>query len=591
MSQDKSKAVRSNINVFYRSVEMPGGWHFDHLKTLKLIELMYNSKFESGEFDNKGFKKFFFNIVKPACDIASKYIDLDTKDINLISEKSNEDLKVWLLSHDLKQWMKEEDFGKLLNEIVADLPKYGSVVLKKSKGKVKKVNLHNLRFDPTSESLESSPFVCEIHLMTRAELLKMPWDKAAKKEVLAQEASEPYIKIYECYEYNLEDGKKWNRTILGDLYCVAGDDGGIVKSIESSINNDMNDVLLPGIVLHEDQIDELPYREVHWERIVGRWLGRGFVELLTDNQIAENEAENLERKALYWKALQIFQTRDESVGRNIMTDVENGDILKIQSEVTPVAKENSDLAAFNSTRARWSDSTQRLTFSFDISRGENLPSRTPLGVANIQASSVVSFFEGKQEVLGLFLRQLILNDVIPDFKYQNRKHHLLTVSSDAPNFEKMVRFQAKLQLEEAEKAYEEETGFIPNPDQSEFELSTIEDELRSRRNLRFEIPDGFYDDAKFTIDVLITGEQLNLSARNSFLQFAIQTISSNPAVMQNKGTRTALFKLLESGGLSPVDLDLMDEAVENNPGVLPQGGSMTSPGLAEMAQQSTGQSF
>ena len=67
---------RDNISSYYDPVTMPGGWRFKHAETLKIINLYYQSQYQTGNTDEQGMRKFFFKIVRPACDIASKFIDL-----------------------------------------------------------------------------------------------------------------------------------------------------------------------------------------------------------------------------------------------------------------------------------------------------------------------------------------------------------------------------------------------------------------------------------------------------------------------------------------------------------------------------------
>ncbi len=561
---------RNNIRQFYEEVEMPGGYSFNHPDTLRDIDLYYNSKFKTGQFDNRGFRKFFYNIVKDKCDIATKFIDMDTKDIILYSDR-DDDLRVWLLSADLKQWMKLEKFPQILNQVATDLPKYGSVVLKKVKGKLSKVNLENLRVDTTSDSLENSGWVYEIHKMNKQQVKSMPWDEDAKEELFSNDSEYLYT-IYECYDLQTE-GKKWKRTIYGDLFSLKNE--GNQKSTESLINDERD--YRPAILLHEDEVDELPYRELHWEKVPGRWLGRGYVELLFDAQIAENEAENLERKGLYYTSLHLFTTRDDTVGRNVLTDVENGDIIKTTDELKPVANEERNLPAYNATRSRWADVANKLTFAFDIARGENLPSRTPLGVANLSAGMVSSFFDQKREEFGLFIKDLLLHDIIPEFKNKSKKEHILTLTSSASDFDKILRLIVKMKTDEAAEEYATRTGFVPSQIQRQREEEKALASMRSNRNVRIKIPDSFYTNAKFHVDIITTGEQVDTGARFQLLNTTMQIVSANPAILQNKGTRTMLFKTLQLGGISPMDLNLIEEQLQAEPPqVLPQGGSVAA---------------
>ena len=573
------KNARSNINLYYTPIEMPGGYSFDYVKTLKKIDLYYNSQFETGNLDSRGFRKFFYNIVKPACDIAQKYIDLDTKDIVLISEKPDSEMKVWLMQRDLKQWLKKEKFGSLLNRLGEEYPKYGHFFIKKDKsGSWKKVNIQNLRFDPASNSFDTDEFFYEIHQMSRNEIKRMKWNRPDDVEGLLSSEENIYT-VYECYDRCADEKGEWRRTIKADLYLRK--DGTVVVRAPEALINNPNDYI-DGRILHEDYADELPYREHKWEDVPGRRLGRGYVEYLFDNQISINELVNIKRKGLYYTSLKLYQTRDDSVGKNVLTDVENGDIIKTTAEINPVVNEERNLAVFNSEEQRWDQNTVSKTFTTDISRGENLPSRTPLGVANLQAAQVASFFELKRENLGMFIKDLFLDDVIPNFKNKSKREHILTFLGSDPERSKLDQAIAEVLVEEKAMEYAEKTGFFPDPASMELEKARVMGELKKKRNLYLDVPAGFYEDAEYNIDILVTGEQLDTGARIQTLQIALQLFGTNPMILRDKGTRTVLFKLLELGGVSPVELNLIGENAESPEGMmaqatLPQGGSVAMP--------------
>jgi len=551
---------------------MPGGYSFDHINTLKTIDLYYNGKFKTGAFDSRGRRKFFFNVVKPPCDVATKFIDLDTKDVILHSDRSGDELKVWLMQRKLKQWMKDEGFGKILNQIAHDYPKYGHVVVKIVGDDVKKVNLHNIRLDPTVECMEDSSFVYELHVMSPKEIDDMGWDTT---ELYARGEDSEYL-VYECYE---KSGKKWKRTIQADVFAKQKGGKYTNRSVEALINEEA-DYAQP-LTIHTDTVKELPYRELKWENVPGRWLGLGFVEYLEDNQIATNEAENLERKGLALSALQLLQTRDDSVGgSNILTDAENGDIIKSETEITPIATEQRNLAAFNATRGRWDQNGDRKTFSFDISRGENLPSRTPLGVANISAGMVTSYFELKREQFGIFVTELIREDVIPSFQNQNSKEHILTFLGSDEELDKLDKTIIDAYVGNAIMKHANKTGFFPSRAQVLDAKIRAQEVLKKQKNRYVKVPENYYRDAKYTIDVNTTGEQFDTGAMSQSINLALQTLSGNPAIMQNKGTRTLYFKLLSMAGLSPIDLNVVSDDLDANP--LPQGGSLSQPGQGQV---------
>lgn len=577
MAYTTFKDTRDNISLFYAPITMPGNYVFNHSDTIKLIDLYYNGKFKSGSFDSRGFRKFFYNIVKPACDIASKFIDLDTKDIILIPDGNGMEEKIFIMQRDLKQWLKEQDFGKLLNDIGFDYPKYGHIFLKKSKNGWKKVNIHNLRFDPASQSFETDTFFYEALLMTRREIEDMDWDKEEIKKLISSRA--PVYLIYECYDY-CDNG--WKRSFRGRVWTREVN-GKLVESPEAIINN-QNDDYKDGYILYEDEVKELPYRELKWENVPGRRMGIGYVEYLFDNQIRMNELVNIKAKGLHYTSLKLFQTRDDTVGRNVLTDAENGDIIKTTDEIKPVPMEERNLAPFQYEEARWDSNTEQKTFSFDIARGENLPSRTPLGVANLSAGMVASYFELKRENFGLFIKKLLLDDILPSFEKISEKEHKLTFLGSDEEIERFDAIVANLLSNAALSKYILETGFMPDPLEMESQKQAVIQNLKSKKHRYLDLPKGFYVNAKYSIDVLITGEQVDSGAKIQTLQMVLQIIGTNPAVIQDATTRKVLFKMLSYAGINPEELNLSTSQPPQQ--IMPQmpvAGSMA--GMPQQAPQ------
>lgn len=563
MPNQTEKHTRERIRSFYDPIEMPGGTAWKHVDVLKMISAYYTSQFLTGRFDSAGFRKYFYNVVKPPCDVASKFVELDVADINLISERPGDELKMWMMSRDLKQWMKEEEFGELLNDIARDYPKFGSVVIEKHQDGCSIVPLVNLRMETHVEKLDDSDFIYQIKSMTVRHLreqVQKGWDKDEVEKLIAQNPGKGHINIYQCLDYNKETtGKLWQRTFRGDIHNIADNAGGIKRTKESMINNE-NDYQ-PGTLLFQDETDETNLRELHWEKIPGRWLGLGFVEYLEDNQIRENELVNLKAKGLYYTSLHLFQTRDELIARNVLTEAQNGEILVSQSEIAPVATEERNLAPFTSEENRWGLNTDRKTFSFDIARGDNLPSQTPLGVARLSASMVTSYFDIKREAFGDFIKDLILRDILPSFKKQSTEEHLLKFSGSDKEMDRLRRLAVDAEIRRATWEHIQKNGTIPSPEDREFERQRVELLMKENKEMFVKLRRQFYSDVEQKADVIITGESIRSGNLIQTYVTAMQIIGTNPAILQNKSTRVAFFEMLKLSGVSPVTLELIEDSV------------------------------
>lgn len=571
---------RKAILSMYDDVDMPGGWKWNHMKTLQTIDLFSSSQYSTGAYDDQGYYKFFRDISTAPCDVASKFIDIDVQNFRFIprpgigdSVLSNE-LCVYHLSKDFKIYADENKFGALINQLGDDLPKYGSIFVKDVKGKAMRVSPHNLKFDPAANTLRESWFVAEPKLMRKNEIMRMAkkWNKFDNfQEVLDRGTSDMYL-IYFFYE---NQGDKWEFKVLADVFAWKNSDGSTLRSLESNINQRAEN--LPAICLHEDEVKDIPYYDHKWKHMDGRLLGYGYVEYLIPNQIATNEAENLERKGLYYSSLVLLQTRDQGTGgKNILTDAKNGDILVSESELLKVPLEERNLAAYNATQARWADNTVLKTFSSDIATGQNLPSRTPLGVANVQASMVTSFYEKKRENFGLFLKDSVLTEiVIPSFKEKSAKEHMLTIGSDEKDIEEYERFITKIYVDKAVTDYVYQHGFFPSKAQRLGVEDRVLRQLKAQKYKNIKIMDYYYDNAMYKMEIDVTGESVDTGVRSQIMQTAMQILGANPAILQNATTRAIFFRFLGLGGVNPGELGIDTANIDMTP-VAP-GGSVASP--------------
>src|SRR3990167_10084223 len=367
------REINKEINDFKnRQIQIVPSLFFNQYETLQQIYFYYNSKYKTGEVDADGDRKYFHNINRNPCKVGSKSIDFDTKNIRLLTTEGGDSLKTWFMERDLKYWMRDKQFGKVLNRIFIDLPVYGSVVLKIIEGEPHFVDLRNFIVDQTADTLEDANYITEIHNYTVGQFRKIAKQMKWKKEDVEKTIDEYYkmkntshIRLYERYgdiKETKEDGNdvwEYRRTFFADVGVDEYDQWGRLQNPKQ------------GVVLSSETWEGNPYWEFHASKVSGRWLGVGVVEELFEPQIAENQNTNLQNKSSFWAALKIFQTRDSAINRNLMTDTRNGEILNVESEITPVNMASSEnLAFFNQQDQKWLRNRDELTFSYDVVQGE-----------------------------------------------------------------------------------------------------------------------------------------------------------------------------------------------------------------------------
>lgn len=584
------KELRDNISSYYDNVPMPGGYQHNLPETLKQIDAYYMGKYLGSGKDTDGSDLIFENIIKPTCDVAEKLTDIDTKHVLFLNNDTpGVRFQIYKMQRKFKEWMRKNELGKLFNETGHKFPKYGHVILKKGFDKKwRSAKIQNFRVNPAYESLKEMPFVYELMEMDKRTILKMKWNGDLD---YIKDSPDTSFLIYECYDKNHGKGKQWTRQIKAGVFRKNTGQG-TIETAESDYTKGKTDYL-PSIVLHEDELDELDevYRELKWEEVDGRWLGLGFPELLFHEQMQTNTICYLSGKAMLQKAMHLYYTKDDSVAANA-NDYEFGQIIQTYDNIQPVnMSNNADITAYRDIGQRVQSLISKKTHNTDIAMGETLPAQTPLGLGQLQATLTMSFFDKKREMLGMFFKDLIEKDYIPEFIRASSSEHAVIFPRTADEFEIMLQAH----LEEFKtlallRAYREKKQLI-SWDKVEYLAKFEGEQIRKKGELSFKMPADAYKNLPIDIDIEITGEGTDIKTKQSIYQYAMSTLASNPQLMLNATTRELFFRLLEQTGESPVKMGLLREAV--NPSEIaqtaqmaqmPQGRGVAQPPAPDQAQ-------
>ncbi|MHA1304780.1 MAG: hypothetical protein ACTSPI_13870 [Candidatus Heimdallarchaeaceae archaeon] len=569
-----------------KPIQIVNGFMFNQKETIEKIYLYYNSKFISGDEDVEGQKKYFFNIVRNPCKVTTKAIDFDTKNINVQTAAGGDPLKTWYFERDLKFWMKKQAFGSVLNRIFFELPIFGSVVLKIVNNKPEFVDLRNFIVEKSADTLNQANYIIEKHLYTPMEFQKigkeLGWNKIDEAiEQYRKMEGAPYIAVYERYGEEVKENAKGKKTYEYRRTYVA--DVGVDEVDEKTGNISKHE----GIELKSDVIDKHPYWEFHMEKIAGRWLGVGVVETLFDPQIRENEVANLQSKALYWAALQVWQSRDSGVNRNLLTEMVNGEILTTESEITKIDVVDRNLANYNQEADKWMKNRDELTFSYEVISGERLPAGTPLGSARLAAGMASGYFDQIRENIALRLKELLFDVIIPNFEKENKTEHILRlVGEDLDKIrELIIRQKAKNEF----FRFVFRKGKIPRKIQYDLMKMGIEEKANQGKEVIIKIPKGYYDNIKYDISIDIVGEG---EAEDSILWAILQAITVDPTILQDPRKKKLFYMILEKKGFNPMNLEpdvsrsVTEQMTEASPEVATRvGGGVSRPApLAGAAQ-------
>ena len=559
------------------------GYSFHHYLTVKRIHLYLNSKFEDQSDQGlfRGREKLFFNVVNPVCEVASKMLNVDTKDIRLLSQDPKTYFSCYLLEKELRQWLKTSKMGTILNQIADEAPRYGSVVIEKIKGGAKVIDLRKLILDPTVENIKDSRFVTTISYMTPSELRETGWDNVETAierfgTTYGQTAyedrsggvnlmrSSPYIKVYKRYgevPQSWLDGGKSDRMVKA-LFIVAG-----AEEQQKKENGQMEDY---GLVLFKSAWrKEWPFKDYHYNKIRGRWLGLGLVEALFDVQVRMNELKNQKRIAMEISSMHLFQTKDKQIVRNILTDLEGGEIMYSPNGIEPIVNEERNLPAFKDEEASYIQQSQRLSFAYDAVSGETpLASTTATATINAQQQATSTFGfkrENYTNMLRDFFNDLVLEELMRDLTPE----HIMRFTGTTQELLKLDKAAAEIHAND----YIKEAvmnGRVVTPEEIEgVKQKAIETYQRLGDNRFLKIKNNFYKDVQFEFDFNIGNEQINPQVMANNTQALLSRY--NAEAMNDPRFKVLYYKYAEMLGVPRGEIELADQEATAQSYTAPEG--------------------
>lgn len=568
-----SQIRQEQQDFMFNYISVVQGYPFNQYQTIKRIALYLSSKYEDSAL-YLGREKIFYNVVIPPCEVAMRMLNIDTKQIKLWPMNPKSQFSTYLLEKELKLWLKTSKMGQILNNIAEEAPRYGTVVLEKTKDGAEVVDLRRLILDPTVENITDSRFVTTIHYMTPNELEQTGWDNVQEAierfgDVNAQPTYEdnmgninmmkstPYIKVHKRFgevptwwvDDNAKPGTKSGDKLVKSLFIVAGAES-------QQLNAEGRSIADLGLVLFKSVWrKEWPYKDFHYTKIKGRYLGMGIVEMLFDTQVRINELKNQKRVSMEISGMHLFQG-PQSMVRNIYTDLQSGDYLikKDGSEgITPVANEERNLPAWDGEETSYLAQVDRISFAYEAVRGD-VDTQATLGQTQIAVSQGTSVYAFKKENLGLFLQDFFNELVMPQLMSDLTPEHIMRFTGTNQELNKLDEAASELYANDHIKSLILDGKFVTLEDQQGLIDKAKKEYQRLGESRYLKIKENFYKDAEFEFDFLITNEQADPVKLATSLQTLIAEY--DPMKMQDPVYALLIGKQAESIGVSQAELDL-----------------------------------
>jgi hypothetical protein len=558
--------------------------------TIQRIYAYLNSKHISGSTDSLGRDKPFFNIVSAAVNIWYRATDIDRKDIIVLPDKYANTASAFIATILLQEWMKRTKFGAFLNKWGRTLSQYGSAVVKfvEKDGELTStvVPWQNLIVDPID--FKSLP-VIERFFKTPSQLKNMATPGHPDYAGYNMEAVEGILDNREA-RTSMKDEQRDNRAEYIEIYEVHGELSQATYKLAKGEEPDDNDENIffqqmhviswvenkdgvKDFTLYSGKEKKNPYMITHLIEEDGRSLGIGAVEYLFDAQWMVNHSMKQWKDQMDLASKLIFQTADATVaGKNVLTNVENGDIIytELNKPVTQLNNTKPDITNVKAYAEQWRVLGQEVTSTPDAARGITPPSGTALGTVQITTAQGLSLFEIMTENKGQYLEEMLREYIIPHLKTKlNNQDEIVAMLEDRD----ITKIDKMFVPKEAIKRYNERTkqlalsGKIDQamPFDPQVEEGAIREQLGELGNTRYLTPGQItwkeiVKDLEWKLDMMITNEQIDKQAVYQTYNTMLQTIAQNPMVLQDPNAKLLFNKILLLGNVSPIELSTVSPA-------------------------------
>lgn len=574
--------IVGNYNNGY--ITLIDGLTFSQWQTLKKIEFYSNSRYITGDKDELGRDKPFYNIVNYRVNVAVRATDIDVKDIKVEADNPEFAEYGFIYNKEAYEWMKESNFSLFLNEFGQTRPRYGGVLVKKclekDNGEDEELEIQVVPWKNVVTDLVdiANGTIIEKHYMLPNELAERDgvWDNVREA-----------LKLASKNEKNLQRGQAKTESNRIPVYEITGvfpetHDPEIGDSGDENVFKLMQFIVAgePGkqILLYKEDLEEFPYKYLPWEKVPGRGLGRGVVEEGFEAQRWTNDAVMGETNAMTLAGKAIVITESDNLGDNAITDNVNGSVIKVEqgkagtTHLLGLLPEGYQ--GFEGLKNSWDTQIQRSTNTFDAVTGETMPSGTPLGSVAIQAQQASSYFDYKREEAGIFLVEIFNDWILPFLAKRLNKAHILDSEFSPDELMKLDEgFATHLVNQEVKTKIL--AGQIVSPAEYQAGLQFVKQQLAQKGERRFlDIPKGFFTDFKPKVSVIITKELKDPDTEKASLQFISQMLGANPMAMQDPVQAKIIGRMAELGGiLSPADLQMAQNMPMKN---VPQPDTQTA---------------
>lgn len=421
-----------------QTIEIPGNEDYSQSQLIHSINCSRLSKYKDDNAKDDIIGDYpYDNVTKYRIRLEARATDFDPKHIDIEPINGSREARVSAMigTKVLRKYMRNTDFGAFLDRYADTRPEYGGFLAKKTKDGIDAVPWENV---VTDMSDIMGGVIIERHYMKPSALKKTNWknvndviataSEKKKKQDMKQngaDEAETITDLIEIWEMHGEIDKATYEEALsefdGTQYDFNPDDE--LEFVQCQIivapqgKDEHGD--MKGMILQANEESEFPYKYDARNPIVGRGLGEGIPEELSEHQRWHNFYKTEEARAVAIGGKVLFVTNDGNVVDSIYDEgIEHGSILQIGDAEGKFFNQLSTLPTsvplYQDIRADWDASGDKVTSSFDTKLGAEAKSGTTFRGQYIEDENANSQFLQYREQMGRFIREIVEDWVLPD---------------------------------------------------------------------------------------------------------------------------------------------------------------------------------
>ena len=425
--------IETEINSYLSgTVEVSDGVSFSQYQLIKRLYKFRNKNLSGTKINSDLSYDYYFDIISPRSDTEVKNLRFDTKHVLVFSRNPTADFAaVFIANAKLKEWMGENGEDEKLKSAVVEYSSNGNVGFKRVGNEYEFVDpLNTYVTNQLAETVDDTNLI-ERYEMSASQIKDMTaWNGDVADEVIKDLGDKSFsatalstninssTKSYEIFEYSGEVNEVEYNAIKG---LSGGNENNyfLAKVIVAGLSEDGEGRKYT--LFAEELKDKLSdhYLYAHRGAYQGRFWRVGVYETLFDHQIRANEIGNQLARGLEWASKTVFQSSDSKILQNIRADIDNGDII-IAKDLKQVDVRMQGLDQLIADWNRLMEDADKVTNSFEVSRGESLPAGTPFRLgALLNENAGLMFVLLRQKITLVYkrvFREWILPELIKDLK-------------------------------------------------------------------------------------------------------------------------------------------------------------------------------